>query len=267
LADSTERSLTVAALLGKRNRLPCGRGSVRRASASVVRYAGASFFNGWVIIVAISILLADDHALVRRGMQALFDGVPDFSVVGTAADGLEAVRLAERLKPDVLVVDLMMPGLGGLEALRIVRDRLPRTRTVVISLHSSNAFIAQALQNGAMGFVLKGCSEENLVRAVKEAAAGRRFLSPLVTEAGINAYIERSTTGAFDPHETLTPRQREVLQMAAEGKTNAEIAARLKISPRTVENHRASSMEKLGLRNQIDLIRHAIRYGLIPPEE
>jgi DNA-binding NarL/FixJ family response regulator len=220
-----------------------------------------------VTLVAISILIADDHALVRRGMQALFEAVPEFSVVGAAADGIEAVRLAERLKPDVLIVDLMMPGLGGLEALRIVRERSPRTRTVVISLHSSKAFIAQALQNGAMGFVLKGCSEENLVHAVKEAAAGRRFLSPSVTEAEVNAYIEQSKTQPFDPHETLTPRQREVLQLAAEGKTAVEIAARLKISPRTVENHRASSMEKLGLRNQIDLIRHAIRHGLIPPEE
>ena len=217
--------------------------------------------------MAISIILADDHPVVRRGMQALLERERDFSIVGVAGDGLETVRLAEQLKPDVLVLDLMMPGLSGLEALRIVRERSPRTRIVILSMHSSSAFIAQALQNGAIGYVLKGSTEENLVRAVREAAAGRRFLSPPVTEIAINAYIEQSKTGPFDPHETLTPRQREVLQLVAEGKTNAEIAARLNISQRTVENHRATLMQRLGLQNQTELIRHAMRHGLIPPDE
>jgi DNA-binding NarL/FixJ family response regulator len=217
--------------------------------------------------VAISIILADDHAIVRRGMQALFECEQDFSIVGLAADGLEAVRLTERLKPDVLVLDLMMPGLSGLEALRILRERSPRTRIVILSMYNSSAFIAQALQNGAIGYVLKGCTEQNLVRAVREAAAGRRFLSPPVREIAIDAYIEQSKAGPFDPHDTLTPRQREVLQLAAEGKTNAEIAARLNISQRTVENHRATLMQRLGLQNQTDLIRHAMRHGLIPADE
>jgi DNA-binding NarL/FixJ family response regulator len=214
--------------------------------------------------VAISIILADDHPVVRRGMQALLEGERNFSIVGAAADGLDTVRLVEQVKPDVLVLDVMMPGLSGLEALRILRERSPRTRIVILSMYSSSAFIAQALQNGAIGYVLKSCAEEHLVRAVREAAAGRRFLSPPVTEIAINAYIEQSKTGTFDPHETLTPRQREVLQLAAEGKTNPEIAARLNISQRTVENHRATSMQKLGLQNQTELVRHAIRHGLIP---
>ncbi len=217
--------------------------------------------------MAISIILADDHPVVRRGMQALLEHEQDFSIVGIAADGLETVRLAERLKPDVLVLDLMMPGLGGLEAMRILRERSPRTRIVILSMHSSSAFIARALQNGAIGYVLKGGPEEDLVRAVREAAAGRRFLSPPVTEIAISSYIEQSKTGSFDPHETLTPRQREVLQLAAEGKTNAEIAARLNISQRTVENHRATLMQRLDLQNQTELIRHAIRHGLIPLDE
>lgn len=217
--------------------------------------------------MSISIVLADDHPVVRRGMQALLESEPDFSIVGVAADGLETVRLAERLKPDVLVLDLMMPGLSGLEALRIIRERSPRSRIVILSMYSSSAFVAQALQNGAIGYILKGCTEENLVRAVKEAAAGRRFLSPPVTEIALNAYIEQSKAGVFDPHDTLTPRQREVLQMAAEGKTNGEIAERLNISPRTVENHRAGIMKKLGLQNHTELIRHAMRYGLIPPDD
>ncbi|HTX35511.1 MAG TPA: response regulator transcription factor [Bryobacteraceae bacterium] len=214
-----------------------------------------------------SIILADDHPVVRRGMQTLLESEADFSIVGVAADGLETVRLVERLKPDVLVLDLMMPGLSGLEALRIVHERSPKTRIVILSMYSTSAFVAQALQNGATGYVLKGCSEESLVRAVKEAAAGRRFLSPPVTEIAINAYIEQSKTGPFDPHDTLTPRQREVLQLVAEGKTNADIAARLNISRRTVENHRATLMQRLGLQNQAELIRHAIRHGLIPPDE
>jgi DNA-binding NarL/FixJ family response regulator len=217
--------------------------------------------------VAISIVLADDHPIVRRGIQTLFERERDFSIVGVAADGLETVRLTERLKPDILVLDLMMPGLSGLEALRILRERSPRTRIVVLSMYSSNAFIAKALQNGAIGYVLKGCPEEDLVCAVREAAAGRRFLSPPVTDIAINAYIEQSKTGPIDLHETLTPRQREVLQLAAEGKTNAEIAARLSISQRTVENHRATLMQRLGLQNQTELVRHAIRHGLIRSDE
>jgi two-component system response regulator NreC len=217
--------------------------------------------------MAISIILADDHPLVRRGMQAVFESERDLAIVGVAADGLEAVRMAERLNPDVLVLDLMMPGLSGLEVLRILRERSPQTRVVILSMYSSSAFIAQALQHGATGYVLKGCPEEDLVRAVKAAAAGRRFLSPPVTDIAINAYIEQSKTGTFDPHETLTPRQREVLQLAAEGKTNAEIAKRLNISQRTVENHRATLMRRLGLQNQTELIRHAMRHGLIVPDE
>ena len=217
--------------------------------------------------MALSIILADDHPLVHRGMHAVLEREPDFSIVGMAADGLETVRLTERLKPDILVLDLMMPGLSGLEALRILRERSPRTWIVILSMYSSSAFIARALQNGAIGYVLKGCPEEHLVSAVREAAAGRRFLSPPVTEIAINAYIEQSKMGTFDPHETLTPRQREVLQLTAEGKTNAEIAARLNISQRTVENHRATLMKRLGLQNQTELIRHALRHGLIPPDE
>jgi DNA-binding NarL/FixJ family response regulator len=214
--------------------------------------------------MTIAIVLADDHAVVRRGLRCLLESEPDFSIVGEASDGLEAVRLVERLQPAVVVLDLMMPGLSGLEALRIIRQRSTGSRVVVLSMHSSKAFIAEALKNGATGYVLKGSTEADLVRAVREAAAGRRFLSPPVTEIAIDAYIEQARAGPFDPHETLTPREREVLQLAAEGKTNPEIAAQLHISQRTVENHRANLMRKLGLQNHSDLVRHAVRRGLIP---
>jgi DNA-binding NarL/FixJ family response regulator len=200
-------------------------------------------------------------------LQALLERHKEFSIVGFAADGLETIRLTEKLKPSVLILDLMMPGLSGLEALRILREKSPRTRVVVFSMYGSSSFVAQALQSGATGYVLKGCSPENLILAIKEAAAGRRFLSPPVAEIAITAYVEHAKQNAFDPHDVLTPRQREVLQLAAEGKTNSEIAARLNISQRTVENHRATMMQKLGLSNQVDLIRHAIRHGMIPAEE
>jgi two-component system, NarL family, response regulator NreC len=217
--------------------------------------------------MSISIVLADDHPVVRRGMRTLLESQADFSIVGEAGDGLETVRLVERLKPDVLVLDLMMPGLSGLEVLRVTRQRSPQTRVVVLSMYSSKAFIAEALKNGATGYVLKGCTEENLVHAIREAAAGRRFLSPPITGIAIDAYIEHAQTGPFDPHETLTAREREVLQLAAEGKTCSEITARLHISQRTAENHRASLMRKLGLQNQTQLVRYALRRRLIPLED
>jgi two-component system response regulator NreC len=217
--------------------------------------------------MSIAIVLADDHPVVRRGMRTLMEAEADFSIVGEAGDGLETVRLVERLRPQVLVLDLMLPGLSGLEVLRIIRERAAPTRAVVLSMHSNNAFVAEALKNGATGYVLKGSPEDDLVRAVREAAAGRRFLSPPVTEIALDAYIEQARAGPFDPHETLSAREREVLQLAAEGKTSSEIALRLHISSRTVENHRAHLMRKLGLQNQTELVRHALRHGLIPLEQ
>lgn len=213
--------------------------------------------------MAITVMLADDHPVLRRGMRSLLAGEADISIVAEASDGLETLRLAERLQPNVLILDLMMPALSGLEVLRIVRQRSPQSQVLVLSIHSNNAFVAEALKSGATGYVLKGCSEENIIRAVREVAAGRRFLSPPVTEIAINAYIEQSKSGPIDPHETLTAREREVLQLSAEGKTNPEIATRLHISTRTVENHRAQLMRKLGLQNQTELVRHALRHGLI----
>jgi two-component system, NarL family, response regulator NreC len=216
--------------------------------------------------MTISIMLADDHPVVRRGMQTLLEAEPDFSVIGETGDGLDTVREVERLQPDVLVLDLMMPGLSGLEVLRIIRQSSPRTRVVVLSMHNNNAFVVTALKEGATGYVLKGSEEQNLVHAVREAVAGRRFLSPPVTERAIDAYISQARAAPIDPHETLTAREREVLQLAAEGKTSGEIAARLHISHRTVENHRANVMRKLGLKNQSELVCYALRRGLIPLE-
>jgi DNA-binding NarL/FixJ family response regulator len=211
----------------------------------------------------VSIVLADDHPIVRRGSRALLESEPDFDVIGEAGDGLEAVRVVERLRPDVLILDLMLPGLHGLEVLRIIRDRLPRTRVVVFSMHSTNAFVAEALRVGVDAYVLKGGNEDDLVRAVREVHAGRRFLCSRLAGVSLEEYDQQARSGTIDPHETLTPREREVLQLVAEGRTSIEIAGILHISPRTVENHRAKLLRKLRLQNHTDLVRHAIKHGMI----
>ncbi|MEI9971079.1 MAG: response regulator transcription factor [Ignavibacteriota bacterium] len=214
----------------------------------------------------ISIVLAEDFPLLLRGLRSVLESEPDFTVVGAASDGPTAIRMVEQWKPKVLVLDLVLPGLGGLEVIRVLQKSTPRTRIVVLSMHSTTPFIVQALQNGAIGYVLKGRPEDEVVRAVREAAAGRRFLSPPITEESVQTYLEQSKSGSFDPYEILTKRERQVLQMAAEGKTAPEIAAALSISPRTAESHRGSLMKKLGLQNQTDLVRYAIRRGLLPSE-
>ena len=213
-----------------------------------------------------TIVLADDHHVVRQGLRALLEAQPDFQLVGEAGDGLEAVQLAERLKPDVLVIDLMMPSLNGLEATRQVGQRSPCTRVVVLSMHANEAYVLEALRNGAAGYVLKDSSAADLVQAVREVAAGRRYLSSSLSERAIEAYIQKATDVTPDPYEMLTNREREVLHLAAEGYTNTEIADQLSISPRTAETHRANLMHKLGLRTHTDLIRYALRRGILPME-
>jgi len=213
----------------------------------------------------INILLADDHRVVREGFRALLTMESDFAIVGEAGDGIETVRLAEQLKPHVAVVDLMMPSLNGLEVTRQITHRLPKTKVVLLSMHANEAYVLEALRNGASAYVLKDSSGADLVRAVREAVAGRRYLSPPLSEPAIQAYVDKTrNAGKPDLYETLTAREREVLQQAAEGNTNAEIASRLFISPRTVETHRANLMHKLGLRSQTELVRYAIQRGLLP---
>jgi len=217
--------------------------------------------------MTISIVLADDHPLVREGIRAVFAAEPDFTIVGEADDGLEALRLTERLQPNVVVLDLMMPGLNALDALPALAQRCPKTHVVVLSMYGEEGFVRQALRGGASGYVLKGCNADLLVQAVREAAAGRHFLSPPLAERAIEVYLENVRAAPPDPHESLTPREREVLQLAAEGHTGAEIGRRLSISPRTVEMHRANVMHKLGLCTQVDLIRYALRRGMISLHE
>ena len=214
-----------------------------------------------------TIVLADDHPVVRQGLRALLEAEPDFYIVGEASDGREAAQLVERLPPDVLVLDLMMPGLSGLEVTRQIRQRSPQTRIVILSMYANKAYVLEALRNGAAGYVLKKSTAAELVRAVREVTTGRRYLSPPLSEEDIETYLKKAEASKTDPYELLTTRQREVLHLIVEGHTNAEIAARLVISPRTVEFHRANLMRKLGLRNQADLIRYALQRSILPPQD
>ncbi len=211
-----------------------------------------------------NILLADDHNIVRQGLRALLQSEPHFRLVGEASDGIEALRLAERLKPDVLITDLMMPGLNGLEVTRQVTKLLPQTRVIILSMYTNDAYVLEALKNGALGYVLKDSQAADLIQAVKEVIAGNRYLSPPLSERALELYLRKVESVPDDPYELLTTREREVLQLVAEGRTSSEIATRLFISPRTAEGHRANLMRKLGLQNNADLIRFALKRGILP---
>jgi two-component system, NarL family, response regulator NreC len=214
-----------------------------------------------------TIVLADDHHIVRQGLRALLEAEPGFRVVGEAGDGLQALQLVEQLAPNVLVLDLMMPNLNGLEVTRQLSKHSPKTRIVVLSMYANEAYVLEALGNGASAYVLKDSHSGDLVHAVREVAAGRRYLSPPLSDRAIEAYQAKAKAATLDRYETLTTREREVLQLTAEGRTNAEIAARLGISARTAETHRANLMHKLVLHTQADLIRYALRRGIISMED
>ncbi|HSB69449.1 MAG TPA: response regulator transcription factor [Candidatus Methylomirabilis sp.] len=213
-----------------------------------------------------TIVLADDHHIVRQGLRTLLEAEPEYAVVGEVADGLKVADLVEQLRPDVLVLDLMMPGLNGLEITRQVAQRSPKTRIVILSMHADEAYVLEALRHGASGYVLKDASTADVVQAVREVAAGRHYLSRPLSERAIEAYAQKAQAATLDLYDTLTTREREILQLAAESHTSTEIAARLGISPRTAETHRANLMRKLGLQSQTDLIRYAIRRGILSLE-
>jgi DNA-binding NarL/FixJ family response regulator len=210
-----------------------------------------------------SVCLVDDHEVVRQGLRATLEADPAFHIVGEAGDGLEALCLVERMHPDLLIIDLMLPCLNGLEALRILRHRMLRSRVVVLSMYASESFVAEALRSGALGYVLKGGKTSEILTAAREAAAGRHYLSPPLSQRAVDDYLARARSGGQDSHELLTPRERQVLQLAAEGKTCPEIGALLSISERTAERHRANLMQKLNLRSQTELILYAVERGIL----
>jgi len=207
----------------------------------------------------IRVLLADDHAVVRRGFRMILDSQPDLEVVGEVANGREAVVEAEKLQPDVIVMDVTMPELNGIEATRRIAEIAPRARVLALSMHKDAVYVREILRAGAKGYLLKDSEEGDLIAAVRSVARGEGFLSPGISEAVLTDY-RKHVTNAID---LLTSREREVLQHIAEGKTNKEIATNLNLSVYTVEAHRGRLMEKLNLHSSGELVRFAVRNGLI----
>lgn len=211
----------------------------------------------------IRVLLADDHQVVLDGLRALLAREPDIEVVGEVTDGLHVFPLVDELVPAVLVVDLMMPGMHGLEVVRQAASRAPYLRTVVLSMHSNDAYVAEALRNGARGYVLKQAESRAVIDAIRAAASGARYLSPPLSMDRVEAFEAQRRGGQFDAVETLSAREREVFKLAAEGLTSGEIGKRLDIGKRTVETHRANLYRKLNITSQAELVRLAVKRGLV----
>jgi DNA-binding NarL/FixJ family response regulator len=214
----------------------------------------------------IRVLLADDHTIVREGVRLCLEAMGDIEVVAEAEDGQAAVQLTNQLRPDVAVVDLNMPRLNGVEAIRQIKRDTPSTEVVVLSVHDSEAYVVQALRAGAAGYVLKRNAATELAAAIRAAHDGQAYLHPSIARRVIDDYLSRihaSEDVGGEPHERLTPREREVLQLAAEGHSTRAIAGVLCLSTKTVEHHRASLMTKLRLHGQTELVKYAIRAGLV----
>lgn len=217
--------------------------------------------------MTITILLVDDHAILRQGLRVLLESEPDFLILGEARDGNEAINKTLKLRPDIVVLDIGLPDTPGSEIARQIRSQCPTTRIVILSMHAKEAYVVDAMNAGAMAYVLKGSNATDLVNAIRSVMQGRRFLSQPLSEDLIEEYIQKTKSQKLDLLETLTNRERQIMHLAVSGYSNAQIAQRLAISPRTVEVHRAKVMSKLGLRNQIELIRYAIQRGIFPLDE
>ena len=212
----------------------------------------------------IRVLLADDHQLMRSGIRLMLEREADLSVVGEAGDGREAVALAKSLRPDVVVMDIGMANLNGIEAAQQMTGDRPETAVVMLSMHSDESYVLRALKAGARGYLLKDSAEADLIKAVHAVAGGKSFFSPAVSKVLLDDYVRKlRRSGTEDAYDLLTPREREVLQLIAEGKSNKDIANLLNLSVYTVESHRANLMEKLNVRGLPELILYAVRKGII----
>lgn len=215
----------------------------------------------------IRVFLADDHAIVRDGLRMILEAQGDITVMGDAADGRQAVRLIQKLHPDVAVIDIAMPELNGIEATHEIRQTCPETQVVILSMHSTAEHIFRALQAGALGYLLKESAGIEVVDAVRAVHAGRRYLSQRIADTVIDDYLrQRQAAEAKSPLQRLTPRERQVLQLVVEGKSSAEIGDLLALSPKTVETYRSRIMQKLGLRDLPSLVKFAIQHGITPLE-
>jgi DNA-binding NarL/FixJ family response regulator len=208
----------------------------------------------------IRILIADDHAVVAEGLEHVVASQSDFSVVGSAQDGRAAVKRARDLEPDVVVMDIAMPGMNGIEATRAIRDGNPDTRVIILSMHANPEYVSRALHAGASAFVVKRCAARELVDAIRAVHAGRHYFSAQISDGAIGRYVGRGAPQ--DPLRILSAREREVLQLLAEGKAVADIADTLHLSPKTIETHRAHLYQKLDIHDLPGLVRFAIRHGV-----
>jgi DNA-binding NarL/FixJ family response regulator len=209
----------------------------------------------------VSVMLADDHAVVRDGLRALLEGGNDMQVVAVAGNGREAVAEALRLRPDIVIMDIAMPELDGVEATRRIIEKCPETRVLILSMYLSAEHIYRALQAGAQGYVLKESAGEEVVDAIRALRAGKRYLSHRITETVIDDYLREGTN--VSPLDSLSLRERDVLQLVVEGRTNAAIAQALSLSPKTVETYRARIMKKLKVKDTVELVKFSMRHGLI----
>jgi len=212
----------------------------------------------------IRIVLADDHQLFRRGLRVLLEQQPDFAVVAEAKDGREAVAAVQSLKPDVLVIDIGMQNLNGIEAARQLTESDSTVAIVILSMHSDESYVLRALKAGAKGYLLKDSAEDDLIRAIHAVTNGKSFFSPAVSKVLLDDYMRKlQRSGAEDKYDLLTPREREILQLVVEGKSNKDVANMLNLSVYTVETHRSNIMEKLNVKGVPELVLYAVRKGIV----
>ena len=214
--------------------------------------------------MTIRVLLADDHSLVRAGIRSLLGAMADVQVVAEASSGEEALELAARHQPDIVLMDIAMKGITGLDAAARMREALPGVRVLILSMHSGEEYVLQALRAGAAGYLLKDAATGELELALRSVMRGESWLSPAVSRQVVEGYVQRANADATP--DVLTARQREVLRLVAGGKSTKEIAFFLNLSVKTVETHRAQIMERLGIRDVPGLVRYALRTGLVPPD-
>jgi len=212
------------------------------------------------------VLLADDHAVLRDGLRMVLDAQPGLTVVGEAEDGRQAVEMVEALHPDVVVMDIAMPNMNGAEATRQIKRRFPGVKVLILTMHENQQYLAQIIKAGAIGCVLKRSAGSELVTAVRAAAHGESYFSPTLATMMLDSYRMHLLEEVGDEAGLLTEREREILQLVAEGKSNQEIADLLVVSIKTVQTHRAHLMEKLGAHDRTELVKHAIRLGMVTPE-
>lgn len=210
----------------------------------------------------IKVLLADDHKIIRQGMKAMLQSQHDILVVGEASDGNEALNMTQSLEPDIILLDIMMPNLNGIEVAHQIKQRGSRTRIVILSMHANASYAVRALHNGALGYVIKDADFSEILQAIHNAYEGKRYLSNIIADEVIEMLLSNEG-GNVGSLQSLSPREREVLQLIAEGNTNTVIASKLTLSVRTVEAHRARIMAKLRINSQAELVRFAVQQGLV----